>query len=210
MHASVEQLLTLRDGEPVAADAAAHVGQCSACSARLEQLRIRRDRLRALPFFEPPAHVIDNVLQALTPHRSRWYVTAGRIAAAAAIVALVAVGVAAYLRQEDSEALKVANSLKPTPEFQVNDTQLASLVGRSRELDDELRQLPQRPSVQRVSTSAAIDTLQARIEWVDAQLSYAPDAELGTTQARQLWGERVNLMDSLLKVRDAEAVRYAL
>jgi hypothetical protein len=41
------------------------------------------------------------------------------------------------------------------------------------------------------------------------QLSYAPDTGLNDAQAYRLWRERVDLMDSLVKVRYAESSRLA-
>jgi hypothetical protein len=56
-----------------------------------------------------------------------------------------------------------------------------------------------------VSTAATIDTIEQRIQWLDFQLSNAPDGDLSEEQSRRLWRERVELMDSLVKVRYAEA-----
>lgn len=81
------------------------------------------------------------------------------------------------------------------------------LVAQSQELEHLLQALPERPHIERVSTAATIDAIEQRIQWLDWQLSYAPDAGLSEEQARQLWRERVELMDSLVKVRYAQAHR---
>jgi hypothetical protein len=81
---------------------------------------------------------------------------------------------------------------------------LEALVAQSRELDEMLLYLPQRPAVERVSMAATIDTIEQRVQWLDQQLSYASDTGLNEEQAYQLWRERVDLMDSLVKVRYAE------
>jgi hypothetical protein len=49
-----------------------------------------------------------------------------------------------------------------------------------------------------------IDTIEDRIQWLDFQLSDAPDSGLSEEQTQRLWRERVELMDSLVKVRYAE------
>jgi hypothetical protein len=49
-----------------------------------------------------------------------------------------------------------------------------------------------------------IDTIEERIQWLDFQLSDAPDSGLNERQTQRLWSERVELMDSLVKVRYAE------
>jgi hypothetical protein len=58
--------------------------------------------------------------------------------------------------------------------------------------------------IERVSTAAMIDTIEDRIQWLDFQLSDASDSGLNEEQTRRLWRERVELMDSLVKVRYAE------
>ena len=84
-------------------------------------------------------------------------------------------------------------------------TQVADLVAQSQHLDDLLQSLPERPHIERVSTAATIDTIEGRIQWLDFQLSDTPARTLSDEQARRLWSERVELMDSLVKVRYAEA-----
>ena len=49
------------------------------------------------------------------------------------------------------------------------------------------------------------NTIEQRIAWLDFQLSSTPDGDLSEEQSRRLWRERVELMDSLVKVRYAEA-----
>jgi hypothetical protein len=89
----------------------------------------------------------------------------------------------------------------PTP---VTEVSLDHLVAQSRELDELLSHLPARPAVERVAMAATIDTIEQRVQWLDQQLSYAPAAGLDDAQTYQLWRERVDLMDSLVKVRYAE------
>jgi hypothetical protein len=73
-----------------------------------------------------------------------------------------------------------------------------------------LRRLPSRPVVERASTTTTIDSLQSSIQWLDYQLSVAADVGLSERQAAQLWEDRIQLMDSLVKVRFAEAQRFAV
>ena len=55
MHASIDHLLSLRDGEPVDAATAAHVEQCQRCSAELRKLRETRAKLQSLPQLDAPS-----------------------------------------------------------------------------------------------------------------------------------------------------------
>ena len=54
MHARIEHLLSLRDGEPVAAAVAEHVKLCPICSGELQRLSAIRAEIQELPQFEPP------------------------------------------------------------------------------------------------------------------------------------------------------------
>ncbi len=55
MHASIDHLLSLRDGQPVDAATAAHVEQCQRCSAELRKLRETRAKLQSLPQLDAPS-----------------------------------------------------------------------------------------------------------------------------------------------------------
>jgi hypothetical protein len=87
---------------------------------------------------------------------------------------------------------------------------IATLVTRSQNLESQLRRMPSRPIVERAGTTTIIDSLESSIQWVDYKLSVANDAGLSEQQAAQLWQDRIHLMDSLVKVRYAEAQRFAV
>ena len=86
-----------------------------------------------------------------------------------------------------------------------DDDSIQSLVSRSQRLEAVLNTLPPRPTVERAATSAAIDDLQTRIQILDQQLSAAANDDRYRTQ--RLWSARVQLMNSLVYVRYAEAAR---
>jgi hypothetical protein len=82
---------------------------------------------------------------------------------------------------------------------------IGTLITRSQRLEAILHTLPPRPNVERAGTSAAIDELQTRIQLVDSQLSDPIKSGLDRSQAQRLWSARVELLDSLVHVRYAEA-----
>jgi hypothetical protein len=130
--------------------------------------------------------------------------------AAAAVAVSIMVGLlvreqGSAVQRTGESAPKLAESL-PT---EMPSTQITELVTQSRRLEELLDTLPQRRQVERVSTAATLDTIEHRIQWLDFQLSYAADVGLNEQQAQRLWGERVVLMDSLVKVRYAEAGRLS-
>lgn len=203
MHARIDRLLSLRDGEPVDAATAAHVEQCPSCSAQLRKLQHTQAKLQMLPQFDAPLSFVE-MQQALSqPSAPRRRAALGRLVAAAALVTLTAIFVAV----RDDAPPSVAQSDMQSAgaqEDSIAPTRVTELVAQSQRLEDLLQKLPERPRIERVSTAATIDTIEQRIQWLDFQLSDAPDSGLNEEQARRLWRERVELMDSLVKVRYAE------
>ena len=65
MHPGTEDLLSIRDGEPVDAQARAAVDADPALQAEVARLQATRDQLRELPEFEPPPGVLAKVLAEL-------------------------------------------------------------------------------------------------------------------------------------------------
>jgi hypothetical protein len=205
MHARIEHLLSLRDGEPVAADVSEHVKVCPICIGELQRLSALRAEMHALPQFEPPAMAWDRIRQTIPERRGGLRLRKIGLAAAAA-AAITLMTIALIAGQSDRRSIGAAAELveAETPAQQAI-PHVDELVAQSQQLERLLRKLPQRPRIERVSTAATIDTIEQRIQWLDFRLSSAPEADLSEEQSRQLWRERVELMDSLVKVRYAEA-----
>jgi hypothetical protein len=194
MHVRVDQLLSLRDGEPVVAEAREHIQHCAHCRAEFDLLAQVRERLNALPAIDPPRDFWRDIESraARDRERPRW-----RVAAAAAIAV---VAVASYLGVRDGRDSQLIAATEPAP---YPSNEIERLIEQSRELEALLTHLPE-PQVERVSTAAAIDSLEQRIQWLDWQLGTADD-ELDPQQTQRLWSQRVDLMDSLVKVRFAQS-----
>ncbi len=207
MHASIDHLLSLRDGEPVDAATAAHVEQCQHCSAELHKLRETRAQLQSLPQLDAPTSFQEIQRAMARPVAAPRRALSARLVAGLAFVTLTTIF---FVALRDETAPTVADrSAEPrveqaTPLIDVGTARVPELVAQSRRLEDLLQQLPERPRIERVSTAAMIDTIEERIQWLDFQLSDAPDSGLNERQTQRLWSERVELMDSLVKVRYAE------
>lgn len=204
MHARIEHLLGLRDGEPVAADVAEHVKLCPICSGELQRLSAIRAEMQAMPQFEPPDTAWERI-QVTIPERKRgWRLRkVGFAAAGAAVITLTVITlVSGHLDRRGGATSELANVEEPVEQVMPH---LNELVAQSQQLEQLLQKLPERPRIERVSTAATIETIEQRIQWLDFQMSNAPEADLSEAQSRQLWRERVELMDSLVKVRYAEA-----
>ena len=207
MHASIDHLLSLRDGEPVDAATAAHVEQCQHCSSELRKLHETRAQLQSLPLLDAPSSFQEIRRAMARPVAAPRRALSARLVAGLAFVTLTTIF---FVALRDETAPTVANrSVEPQVEpvtslIDVEPARVPELVAQSRRLEDLLQQLPERPRIERVSTAAMIDTIEERIQWLDFQLSDAPDSGLNERQTQRLWSERVELMDSLVKVRYAE------
>lgn len=206
MHARIEHLLSLRDGEPVAARVSEHVKACPSCSEELRRLSSLRAEMQSLPQVEPPGMAWDRIQQALAERhpRRRSFEKAGLVAAVTVAITVTAVAFLTSNADRSSTATTAERAQSEAPAKEAT-LRLEELVAQSQRLEGLLRRLPERPSVERVSTAATIDTIEQRIQWLDFQLSTAPDQDLSEEQSRRLWRERVDLMDSLVKVRYAES-----
>jgi hypothetical protein len=206
MHARIEHLLSLRDGEPVGAELVAHVKSCPICTDELQRLSAIRAEMQALPQFDPPDLAWERIQQTIPKRATRLPPRkVGFAAAAAALVTLTVIALVARqgdIRSGEQTATAPKVLKQPAP---ADRSHLDELVAQSQQLEQILQTLPERPRIERVSTAATIDTIEQRIAWLDFQLSSAPDGDLSEEQSRRLWRERVELMDSLVKVRYAEA-----
>jgi len=202
------RLLSLRDGEPVDALLALHAAECPRCQGALRQLRARRDALRALPELQAPswssAVSVGDMSSGTRPaHSKRLALVAG---VGAVLVASVAIVVTLQSRpplpsaMENVAAIQTVNVTSTLPE----------LVEQSQRLEAVLALLPESRSIERAGTATTIEALQARIQWLDFQLSVAGDVGLTERQALELWQDRVQLLDSLIKVSNADTQRIAM
>jgi hypothetical protein len=208
MHPGIRELLTLRDGAPVAAHIAEHAQGCGQCSAEIARLKQLRTQLRQLPGVAPPARAwaaIDRTLSNPAPAPTRL---PGRHTAVLVAGLLGATLLSALLWQSGRDHFSAHHPLVAADSGGTRTESLSSLVARSQRLEALLRGLP-RPAVERAATAAMIDELQVRIQVLDVRLSDAQGSGLDRAQAQQLWASRVQLLDSLLSVRYAEHAAHS-
>jgi hypothetical protein len=234
MHATIEQLLAIRDREPVAARVKQHADHCLLCRERLDQMTLARDELNRLPALAPARDCWPDIqarmeiCSAGTRQRARLARYAGLgLAASALLLASL------YTRLSEDDAIV------PQPDTQVAaqpatvpagnpvsdagqgstdapllqdrtgpEPDLDTLIARSAYLEAVLHALPHRPRVARASTTDLITGLQDGVALVDYQLNRI-DLDTPPHASRQLWQQRIDLMNSLVNVRYAEVQRVA-
>ncbi|MBF8269750.1 MAG: hypothetical protein HW386_1459 [Gammaproteobacteria bacterium] len=227
MHATIEQLLAIRDREPVAAGLKQHVDTCLLCRERLDKFILARNELNRLPGQSPRRNYWPDILarhergrQSRNYRRKLARYSGFGLAASTLLVSVLfiyqtndadngtvvldstaapAKSVAEDNVPPDDQLASIAKSVEP---------ELNTLIARSARLEAALHALPQRPHVARASTSDLITGLQDGVALIDYQLNFTA-GNLPAQTSRQLWQQRVDLMNSLVNVRYAEAQQVA-
>ncbi len=216
MYPSTENLLKIRDGEPVDADARAYVEADPSARRKLRGLRQTQQALKDLPGFSPPPGAWERIALAAEKDAARrvrrgWHwPLRGAIAASVAVLAvlLVARSPEGPAPMETGPATIVADAaptnriadLAGTPYY-------ASLVAESARLDRRLGSITYQPRIIRGSTASTITAFEDRIAVLDDRLMFASRLALSPRQKEALWQQRVDIMNALLYVRYAQAQR---
>jgi hypothetical protein len=202
MHADFQKLLSLRDGVPFDADVEQHVVSCFDCRLELARLKKLKTELRQLPQFAPAARTWPAIREELALRRTRRQSSSWLPLSAAAILSVAVALTLLWSTHRDRGRLAVNDTIATSDEEDIG-----SLITRSQQLENVLQRLPRRPTVERAATSASIDELQARIQVLDLQISSVVKNDPDRDRAQRLWNTRVTLLNSLVSVRYAEAVR---
>ncbi|MBU6422119.1 MAG: hypothetical protein KGQ62_08560 [Gammaproteobacteria bacterium] len=199
MHASLEQLIALRDGQPLTAEAGAHVRACAECSHELTRLTEWQRHLRALPAFSAPengwARVTERLEKPAGERRAHWL--------PAAVIGLVASLVAAVALVAWHLPLSVSPAATGTYNAAANASQLAQLQAQSRYLESAVQSMnaDADPRIVNAGTAATVAALEDRIALVDYSINHSATQPQASAQLTQLWRQRVDLMQSLAAVR---------
>jgi hypothetical protein len=211
MRPSTEDLLAVRDGEPLDASAKAVIESSLVHGRDVERLRRVQNALRALPALEPPVDVLGRVLEAKEARevgRTRWlrFAVGAGVAAAVATAATVYVTTSSQSRQPEVAPATLVASGEPNAPHVTAPASYVSLVEQSGRLDQLLAELPAQRPLMTGATASTIAGLEDRIAFVDDQLAFSAAGKLPVPQRAALWSDRVELMNALVSVRYAEAV----
>jgi|SRR6185312_469589 len=201
MHASLEQLIGLRDEEPVSVEVQQHVRGCGECAAALNGLLAARDRLTALADPLPPAGAWQRI--AAASDRSvrcrRWLPAAGvGLAASVTAVALLVNLHVKPLPARDDTAVVTPSGSQPAD--------VKQLMAQSRYLERAVLKLDGPADNMAVSadTASTVAALEDRIAMVDYEINSAAGVPNDDPHMVQLWKQRVDLLQSLAAVRYAQ------
>ena len=175
--------------------------------AHLDELLNLRARLRALPSVPDADRDAWPEIQARMVRSERRAQRRAKAAGFATAASVAALGLFASIRLLEPPIAPVT-SADPVAALATADA-LAELRSRSQMLEAVLAELPARPAVERAATSVPIDSLEARVQWLDHEILVA-DAQASAPEAEQLWRDRVEVMNSLVQLRYVEAQRDLL
>ena len=207
MYPSTEDLLSVRDGEPL--DAA----RATACerpehAPELERLRRTRDALRALPELAPPPGVWQRAVEAeRASRRSIWpRALAGiGVAAAVATLAVLLVGQGGPTARPEPTAVAPAAIWRAPAIVQTPTPTYTSLVQESARLEQVLSQISYQRPLMTGSTAGTIAGLEDRIAAIDELSTYGSARGLRPAEREALLTERVDLLNALVHVRLAQS-----
>ncbi len=177
------------------------------CALTADERDLLQQGLRELPDIMPPRDVWHRIreqaeAEGLVKTRAlRQPMTWTGGLGLAAAVALVALMVPAMLQPP------VDNSVTEPPIVPPDATSfnaVQALMVQSRQLENDLRALPQQPRVGRAGTIATINDIEDRIAAIDYQLN-DPSIQMTEEDKEIFWRERVRLMKLLVGLRYAQA-----
>jgi len=175
--------------------------------AHLDQFLNLRARLRALPSVPDADRDAWPEIQARIARSERSARRRARMSGFAAAASVAALGLFATIRLLESPVAPVTSTGPVAAPAAAG--ALAELRSRSQLLEAVLAEMPARPAVERAATSVPIESLEARVQWLDHEILVA-DAQARAPDAEQLWRARVEVMNSLVQLRYVEAQRDLL
>ena len=213
MRARTEDLLTIRDGEPIDAALGEQLAANPENAREIERLAGLAEDLRRLPMLDPPAGVWERIEARTAPRRRQWMPSPAHWAAGAAVAAGIVllllapwpstelVETAGTTRDEPSAALALEAPQPPADSY----ADYTQLVAESVRLELLLSELERSPRLMNAGTARTIADLEDHIVLVDEQLAYAEARGADPLYRQALWRERVDVMSALLHVRYAQA-----
>ena len=183
------------------------------CGLTADERDVLQRGLNALTDTMPPRIVWDRIRQQAAAEGLIRSTTTRRPATWFGGFAIAASVVLAIFMLPKMLATTVPETLPTEPPLaaqneQMPVTALQALMVQSRQLESDLRGLPEEPRVMRASTVATLSDIENAIAAIDFQLNDA-GVQMTPEETELFWRERVRLMKSLVQLRYAQAQRTA-
>jgi hypothetical protein len=206
MHPDLADLLSLRDEPEAESPVAQHVAGCNVCRAEVERLQRVRSMLRAAPDVSGEDRWPQIAAQLADSRPARaWPRPTWRFAGTLAAVMTVAVVLALF----DGSAPPVMESDRPGGDATLGSAaaadSVATLMQESKRLEALLDSIPDEPRVARAATVMTAAGLEDRIAWLDVAIGAGDASNADASTVAPLWQQRVDLLNSLVAVRYAQA-----
>ena len=183
------------------------------CGLTADEQGVLRRELRMLPGTMPPRAVWHRIREQAEAEGlikqdylrkpMSWYSGVGLAAAIVLAVVLVPV----MMNSSGAPpAVTEPQNFQVTNSSQVD--ALQALMVESRQLESDLRSLPNEPRVMQAGTVTTISDIKDRVAAIDYQLN-DPDVQMTSEETEIFWRERVRLMKLLVRLRYAQAQRTA-
>jgi hypothetical protein len=207
MHASIEQLIGLRDEEPVSVEVQQHVRGCSRCAAALNGLLAARERLETLADPSPRPDAWQRIVAASerSARRRRWLPAVAGLAIAATVT-----GMAVFVGLHGVKPVTTTDLAAVTPSGG-QPADVSQLMAQSRYLERAVYTLGGHADGMAVSagTASTIAALEDRIALIDYEIGTAKQPARDP-HLKQLWQQRVDLLQSLAAVRYAQVANNGI
>ena len=180
------------------------------CGLTADERDLLQQELRGLPDVMPPRAVWQRIREQaeaeglINTGVMRRPITWNGGLGLAAAVALAAILVPVMMNSPEPGGITEPPVSQETNDMPLN--ALQSLMVESRQLESDLRSLPEEPRVRQAGTVATISEIEDRIAAIDYQLN---DTTVTMTDEDKhiFWRERVRLMKLLVGLRYAQAQR---
>ncbi|MDJ0812516.1 MAG: hypothetical protein QNJ23_02220 [Woeseiaceae bacterium] len=180
------------------------------CGLTADQRDLLQQELRDLPEVMPPRDVWLRIREQaeaeglIRQGKMRRPLTWNGGLGLAAAAALVAIMVPLLISEPQPTGVTEPPVTQATSQPQVS--ALQALMVESRQLESDLRAMPEEPRVRQAGTVATISEIEDRIAAIDYQLN-DPSIQMTDEDKEIFWRERVRLMKLLVGLRYAQAQR---
>ena len=202
MRARTEDLLKIRDREPVDAAMRDRIVADPDNAREIARLARVAEDLRGLPDVEPPPGVWARIAADAAPARRPRRRSIVRYTGAALAASVAAAALLILQPADPPPPTSGTGAALPMTATRID---YAPLVEESVRLERLLSQLDRGPSLMSAGTASTIADLEDHIVLLDEQLTYAEARGADPRYRQELWRERVDVMSALLHVRYSQS-----